>query len=105
MPPRTKKARTIRFFETLKEIQCLECGACCAESYFLTFDDWMFTHADTFHRTPATLRSEPARRKILPMMAERTTAEEYQKLKKEARRRRQFKGIKDKGQGASLRYV
>ena len=105
MSPRTKKARTIRFFETSKEIQCLECDACCPESYFLTFDDWMFTHADTFHRTPETVQARCAPSKKLPFMAERTTPEEYRKLKKEARRRRQFKGIKDRGEGASFRWI
>jgi hypothetical protein len=37
-------------------------------------------------------------------MAKRATPEEYKKLKKESRRRRQFKGIKDRGQGAVLKW-
>jgi len=52
----------------------------------------------------ATKRSQP-RRKILPLMARRTTAEEYRRLRKEARRRRQFRGVKDKGEGASLVWM
>ncbi len=107
MPPRTKKARVIRFLETYKpdvNIQCLECDACCSESYFLTCDNWKFIHADTFHRTPQTLRSAPPRRKILPLMATRATPEEYKKLKRQDRKRRQFKGIKDRGEGASFRW-
>ena len=96
MQPRPKKSRTIRFIETEKEIKCNECYDCCSKSelnVFDTFDNWMFIHADIFHRTPETLRSDPPRRKILPIMAERTTPEQYRKLKKQATRRRQFKGI------------
>jgi len=108
MSPATKKARTIRFLETFKpayRMQCVECLACCPPDLkFFTFHDWMSIHSDFYHRTPQTLRRAPPRRKILPMMAKRTTAEEYRKLRKQARRRRQFKGIKDKGQGAMLKW-
>ena len=110
MPPATKKARTIRYLETFDpkyEMKCLECGRRCPDNLRLfTYDDWMSIHADIFHRDPPpSRRRAPAQRKVLPMMAERTTPEEYRKLKKEARRHRQFKGIKDKGQGASLKHV
>jgi hypothetical protein len=110
MQPRKRKPRTIRFVETAKRITCSECNAYCTDSVsylkiYCTFENWMYVHAGIFHRTPESLRQAPARRKVLPMMAKRTTAEEYRKLRKQARRRRQFKGIKDKGQGASFRWM
>ena len=106
-----KKARIIRFIETVgtnstvESVQCVACGACCAESYFLSCDYWIFDHADKMHKNPQTLRRPPARFKDLPLMAKRATPEEYRKLKKQARRRRQFKGIKDKSEGSSLRWM
>jgi len=111
MSPARKKARTIRFIETVgtnstvESVQCVECGACCVESYFLSCDYWILDHADKMHKTPQTLRRPPARFKDLPLMAKRTTPEEYRRLRKQARRARRFRGVKDRGEGASLVWM
>ena len=62
---------------------------------------WMSFHADVFHQEKPPAQRKP-RRKVLPLMAERTTPEEYRKLRAKARKPRQFRGVKDKGAGASL---
>ena len=119
MAPEKKKARTLNFFQhvlvrtetpegvkELLEIQCLHCNFVYQSYKEKRLTSWTFYHADQEHKDPPpSLRQAPARRKVLPMMAKRTTAEEYRKLRKQARRRRQFKGIKDKGQGASFRWM
>jgi len=107
MQPATKKARTIRFTEQRTPFvfvfSCCECDAFLPCLYQVLGLHWMLQHADRCHQErPPTQRK--SRRKVLPLMAKRATPEEYKKLKKEARRRRQFKGIKDRGQGATLKW-
>jgi len=68
--------------------------------------NWFFamTYFTTLKRTRLT--KKPSRmppKKVLPPAAKRATAEEYRKARKKARRKRLWKGCKDKGVGASLK--
>jgi hypothetical protein len=108
MQPATKKARTIRFTEVkgpwCTMFTCCECGDWLPCTFPGDGVRWMSIHTDIFHQEKPVSTRKP-RRKVLPLMAERTTPEEYRKLKKQARRARRFRGVKDKGEGASLVWM